>query len=219
MPKRLKSTLRLTLVATALLVACSGEHNPLAPPAVVPAAPVAAAEGPASASLLGLVGGLVGGVVKTVSNLLNLLVGVVERVVPLSKDVSWSFYAGPGGVRSSNSTVGLSVYVPPGALTKTVKITVTARSGKLYDYHFEPEGLQFAVPVVLTQTLPSSAFKDGGLTLKGAYYSAPTLQYDATTGQATVNEIQPTVVDAWHNQISFSIRHFSGYVVASCMRD
>src|SRR5690348_10866889 len=112
MLKRLKSSFRLAIVASALLVACSGDHNPLAPTPVVPVAPVAVAEGPASAGLLGLVGGLVGGVVNTVSNLLNLLVGVVERVVPLSNDVSWSFYAGPGGVRSSNSTVGLSIYVP-----------------------------------------------------------------------------------------------------------
>src|SRR4051794_32762866 len=120
MLKRLKSSVRLAVVASALLVACSGDHSPVAPPAV--AAPVAA-EGPASAGLLGLVGGLVGGVVNTVTSLVNLLVGVVERVVPLSRDVSWSFYAGPGGAQSSNSNVGLSIVVPPGALTKTVKIT------------------------------------------------------------------------------------------------
>jgi hypothetical protein len=215
MSRRLASV-RLALVASVLLVACSVDHNPVAPPAAV--TPVATGA-PASAGLLGgLLGGIVGGVVNTVTGLLNLLVGVVERVVPLSNDVSWSFYAGPGGARSSNTNVGLSVFVPPGALTKTVKITVTAKKGKLYDYHFEPEGLQFAVPVVLTQTLPSSAFSDGGTNLKGAYYSAPTLEYDAKTGQATVNEIQPTIVDAWRHQISFTVRHFSGYVVASCAR-
>jgi hypothetical protein len=199
------------LLASAVVAGCS-DRATTAP--VAPTSPAASA--PASNSLLG---GLLGGVVGVVGKLLNIVVTLVERPVALNQDVVWSFDAGPNGALSGNRATGLSIAIPPGALDHNVHITVTARAGKVYDYHFEPEGLQFAVPVVLTQTLPSSAFKDGGLTLKGAYYSAPTLQYDATTGQATVNEIQPTVVDAWHNQISFSLRHFSEYVVASCMRE
>jgi hypothetical protein len=50
--------------------------------------------------------------------------------------------------------------------------------------------------------------------LRGAYYAAPTIKYDPTTNQATVNELEPTVTIPGY--VSFQIRHFSGYVVASC---
>jgi hypothetical protein len=50
--------------------------------------------------------------------------------------------------------------------------------------------------------------------VRGAYYSAPSLQYDPGSGQATVNELEPTVTVPGY--VSFTIKHFSGYVLASC---
>ncbi|HKO16319.1 MAG TPA: hypothetical protein VJU87_08770 [Gemmatimonadaceae bacterium] len=214
MPKRLATCLSLALSATMLVVACSSDQSPLAP-AVPVAAPVTAPLAAPVASSGSLLGGLLGGLVGTVDTLLNILVGVVDRVVPLSSDVTWSFVAGPAGARSSNSAVGLSIVVPPAALSQNVTITVTARKGSAIDYHFEPEGLQFAVPVVLTQTVSSSYLYNSSTTIKGAYYSSSTLQYDASTGQAIVNEFEPTVINRWQSTVSFSIKHFSGYIVAS----
>ena len=214
MSKRFVKQLGLVLTVAALAVAgCSSERSPLAPPPVE-----SRGIQPTAQPSNGLLGGLLGGVLGAVGKLVNIVVSVLERPVALQQDVVWSFYAGPGGATSGNRTVGLSIVVPPGALDRQVKITVTARKGKVIDYHFEPEGLQFAKPVVLTQEIPSQGLLGGLLsgnrTLRGAYYAAPTLSYDPKTGTATVNELQPSVTVPGY--ISFQIRHFSGYVVASC---
>lgn len=201
MPKRLMRSVCLALGASALLVGCNSDHTPVAPSA--PATPAV------SPSLLG---GLLGGLTTTV-------VGVVDRVVPLPSDVTWSFVAGPGGARSSNSVAGLSIYVPPGALSSNVTITVTAVHGSVVNYHFEPEGLKFASPVVLTQDMSLTTTLLNLLTassMHGAYYSSPTLQYDPSTNTATVNELEPTSTNLLDSSVSWQIRHFSGYILASC---
>src|SRR5688572_12458550 len=56
-----------------------------------------------------------------VGSLLSLLIAPVNRNTPLANDVVWSFYAGPNGGYTSNSYVGLTVAVPPGALASNVK--------------------------------------------------------------------------------------------------
>jgi hypothetical protein len=222
MPKRLPAALSLGLGLTLFAAACNGDRSPLAPAAPAAVAPQGGAD-------QGLLGGLLGGVTGTVSGLLNATVSVVTRSSALSEDVSWSFYAGPQGAVSYNRQLGLTMTVPPAALSKTVKITVTARKGNVVDYHFEPEGLQFAIPAVLTQDLSLTSVVSGltttltntltGKTLKGAYYSADKLQYDPKTGTAVVNEFEPTVTSGLLGTVSFQIKHFSGYVVASCDSD
>lgn len=213
MRKRLLGVVSAALMVSALAVGCSDR---------MPSAPQASgnrAVAPASKSLLG---GLIGGLVGTVNNLLNIVVTLVTRPTTLQQDIVWSFYAGPGGTISANSAAGLSITVPPGALSQTVRITVTVKAGNIYNYQFQPEGLQFAVPVVVTQNVSDNSLISSLLsgllgstkTAKGAYYSAPTLQYDATTGAATVNELEPTIVGS--GLLSFQIRHFSGYTIAMC---
>ena len=212
MKKRLLGAVSAALLLSALAIGCS-ERMPSAPQA---ASPIPTQQ---SNSLLG---GLLGGVIGTVSKLLNIVVKLVERPTALSQDIVWSFDAGPGGAISANRQAGLSIAVPPGALSQNVRITVTVKAGNVYNYQFAPEGLQFAVPVVVTQDVSDNSLIGsllGGLlgsskTVKGAYYSAPTLQYDPKTGTATVNELEPTVTGG--GLLSFQIRHFSGYVVASC---
>lgn len=216
MSKRLVAVLGLLLAAGTAVAGCSADRSPLAP-----AAPSATARSlqPTAAPSNSLLGGLIGGVVGTLGKLVNVVVSVLHRDVALDRDIVWSFDAGPNGAISGNRTVGLSITVPPGALDRTVRITVTAKKGRVIDYHFEPEGLQFAQPVVLTQTVSTSllgSLLGSNRTLKGAYYAAPTLQYDPTTGKATVNEFQPTVSAPKLGFVSFQIKHFSGYVVASC---
>lgn len=210
MRKRLLGFVGVALIASAVIAGCTDR---------APSAPLSPAAAQPSNSLLG---GLLGGVIGTVGKLLNIVVTLVTRPTTLQQDIVWSFYAGPGGTVSANRTAGLSITVPPGALSQTTKITVTVKAGNVYNYQFQPEGLQFAVPVVVTQDISDNSLLGsllGGLlgsnkTAKGAYYSAPTLQYDPKTGQATVNEIEPTISGSGF--LSFSIKHFSGYVVASC---
>lgn len=211
MRKRLLGVVSAMVLVCAVVVGCA-DRVPSAPQATrAPAQP--------SNSLLG---GLIGGVVGTVNNLLNIVVTLVQRPTTLQQDIVWSFDAGPGGVISANRAAGLSVTVPPGALAQNVRITVTVKAGNVYNYQFQPEGLQFAVPVVVTQDVSDNSLISsilGGLlgstkTVKGAYYSSSTLQYDPKTGTATVNELEPTITGA--GLLSFQIRHFSGYTVAMC---
>lgn len=213
MRKRLLGVVSAALMVSALAVGCSDR---------MPSAPEVSANhavAPASKSLLG---GLVGGLLGTVNSLLNIVVTLVTRPATLQQDIVWSFYAGPAGTISANRTAGLSITVPPGALSQTVHITVTVKAGNVYNYQFQPEGLQFAVPVVVTQNVSDNSLLGsllGGLlgsnkTAKGAYYSASSLQYDPKTGSATVNELEPTITGG--GLLSFQIRHFSGYTVAMC---
>ena len=212
MQKRLLRYAGVALVTSAIIAGCADRVT------TAPANP--AATQPSN----NLIGGLLGGVVGTVGKLLNVVVSLVERPTPLQQDVVWSFDAGPAGALSGNRAAGLSIAIPAGALDRNVRITVTARAGKIYDYHFEPEGLQFAKPVVLTQDVSDNSLLsgllggllgvNGGKSVRGAYYAAPSLQYDPKTDQATVNELEPTVNVPGY--VTFQIRHFSGYTVAMC---
>lgn len=212
MKKRLLGVASAALLASTLVLGCSDR---------MPSAPPAGSLAPTKQSN-SLLGGLIGGVVGTVNNLLNIVVTLVTRPTALSQDIVWSFDAGPGGAISANRQAGLSINVPPGALSQNVRITVTVKAGNVYNYQFAPEGLQFALPVVVTQDVSDNSLISslvGGLlgsskTVKGAYYSAPTLQYDPKTGTATVNELEPTVTGG--GLLSFQIRHFSGYTIAMC---
>jgi hypothetical protein len=209
MRKHLLRLVGAALLASAAVVGCS-DHVTSAPPS------------PAVQPSRSLLGGLLGGVVGTVTGLLNIVVTLVQRTTGLQNDIVWSFDAGPGGAVSANSAAGLSISVPPGALSQTVHITVTVKAGSVYNYQFQPEGLQFAQPVVVTQSISNNNLLTSLLgsltgtsnTIRGAYYSASTLQYNSSTGQATVNELEPTV--AFPGYVSFQIRHFSGYTLASC---
>lgn len=210
MRKRLLGLVGAALLTSAVIVGCADRtpSAPLSPTATQP-----------SKSLLG---GLIGGVVGTVGKLLNIVVTLVQRPAPLQQDVVWSFDVGPAGAVAANRAAGMSITVPPGALSQTTHITVTVKAGNVYNYQFQPEGLQFAVPVVVTQDVSDNSLLGsllGGLlgsnkTAKGAYYSAPTLQYNPKTGQATVNELEPTITGA--GLLSFQIKHFSGYTIAMC---
>ena len=209
MRKHLLKFVGVVLITGAVVAGCS-DYVTSAPksPAVQP-----------SRSLLG---GLLGGVIGTVTKLVNIVVTLVERPTTLQSDIVWSFDAGPGGVVSANRDAGLSITVPPGALSQTVHSTVTVKAGNVYNYQVQPEGLQFAQPVVVTQDVSNNSLLEsllGGLlgtsnNIRGAYYSASSLQYDSSTGQATVNELEPTT--AIPGYVSFQIRHFSGYTLASC---
>jgi len=213
MKKRLLGVASAALLLSSIAVGCSDR---------MPSAPQVESRVPTQQSN-SLLGGLLGGVIGTVSKLLNIVVTLVERPTALSQDVVWSFDAGPGGAISANRQAGLSIAIPPGALSKSVRITVTVKAGKVYNYQFAPEGLQFALPVVVTQDVSDNSLIGsllGGLlggssqSAKGAYYSAPSLQYDPKTGSATVNELEPTVTGG--GLLSFQIRHFSGYTIAMC---
>ena len=148
-------------------------------------------------------------------------------VEPLQRDQaldgeSWSFVAGPNGAESRNKSSGLTIIVPPGALTDTVRITVTVLAGASVAYRFEPHGLQFAAPVTLIQSLHGTKVKRDAFgipRLIGGYFEGDTPPLDPATGAARVIELLPVWLDSKGQGARLTIRHFSGYTVASAMVD
>lgn len=163
-----------------------------------------------------LLGGLLGTLTGTVG---NLLVTPVHRSAPLPDDVSWTFTAGRYGAMSSNSDVGLSIYVPPGALDRTVTFRVTALKGSAVAYRFEPH-MEFERKVVLTQSLRGLRYGVLGTGLlnlspfKGAHFEGDEPTYNSA-GQALVTEVVGAVLNLFSNTTSFGVDHFSGWILSS----
>ena len=137
----------------------------------------------------------------------------VTRTTPLSTDVTWTFTAGPAGAVSSNAAVGLTITIPAGALAADQQITVTALAGAPVAYSLSPH-LTFAQPAVLTQTLQGTSAASLLSILSGAHFAADSLQLSAS-GLALVNEIVPAMVNSLTQTASFSVGHFSGWIIAT----
>ncbi|HYC49821.1 MAG TPA: hypothetical protein VEB19_01805 [Gemmatimonadaceae bacterium] len=201
-----RALLGLAVAATVFTTACAES-------ATAPAAAPLRADTTATSSHL--LGGLLGGVIGTVTNTLNsLLASPVKRNTPLAQDVSWTFVARPGGAVSSNSSVGLTIVVPPGAVDQYQTITVTALKGSAIAYRFEPH-MEFDRKVVLTQDLRGTSA--GGLlnltALKGAHFEGD--QPDYLNGQIKVTEVVPALLSWLTKTVTFGVDHFSGWIVAS----
>ena len=200
MAKRFTIASRIALLSGALLVACGGDH-------AIPVSPLVL-EAPASV-----------GVVRDTA---GTSVRPVQREAALAADASWSFDAGPDGAVGRDVVTGLTVVIPKGAVSQPTRITVTALRGSSIAYRFEPHGLQFAAPVVLTQSLQGLKLQRNALGLPsiiGGYFSEDSLMLDPATGTVRVRELLPVWMDANGRNIRLNVQHFSGYTVASAVKD
>lgn len=164
----------------------------------LPTAPEPATDEPQ----LGLIGDLTGGLLGGHSG----EVTVLRRTVPLAEDEVASEVIGPWGGVLQLPEAGLTVVVPRGALDRDTRITVTAPAGDLVGYHFAPHGLEFDRDLTITQNL----LETEGLGLRGlsvAYFEG---------------ELEPTVtalerLPLWLLRLlgTFTVEHFSGYVIAT----
>lgn len=221
MRKPVRALLYFVLPAAFGVAACS-DSGPTSITAPVSTAPVSQNAQPTASHLLGgllggddgLLDGLLGIVFDLVSRLGSFLVPPVVRSVELAADVTWSFYAGPNGATSSNSYVGLTIAIPRGALASTQRITVTALKGRPVAYKFEPHGLVFARPVILTQNLRGTSANALLQNPLSAGYFA-TDRVELSDGLASVSELLSAVVLPGTSKVAFPIKHFSGYIVAS----
>ena len=108
---------------------------------------------------------------------------------------------------------GLTVVVPAGAVSAPTAITVSAPQGSAVWYEFQPHGIQFAVPLQLTQDLRGTNYSSLlSPPLKGAYMVDGT--QDATASTALVSEVIASTLDLFRTKVTFPVRHFSGYMVA-----
>lgn len=180
------------LLSIVLLAGCARDAaTPLEPTATMPSKP--------SPALLGL-----------------LPVRGVTRSTALSKDISVSAVIGKNGGTLSIPDAGLTLVVPPGAVSANTKFTATALAGRLVAYEFQPHGTTFAVPLQFSQDLRKTNLLGtltGSLLMDGAYFSSKD-NLNTTLGLGLVNEVLPATTDLLSFRVRFPIKHFSGYLVS-----
>lgn len=196
MSKSVRSLLGLAAVVS-LAVACSDTSR--APATAPDLAPIASDD----AQLIG--------------TLTSLLIAPINRTTPLEDDVSWTFKAGPNGGYTSNSTLGVAVSIPPGALDENVTITVTALKGSAVAYAFSPH-MDFERNVLITQNLRGTDVSLlSNVLLKGGHFPKDRPQLQG--GLAIVDEVVPAVLgnlfSLFTRTVTISVSHFSGWIFAS----
>ena len=143
-------------------------------------------------------------------------VHVVRRNTPLASSLSSSAVIGVLGGQISIPGAGIKVVVPAFAVTSATRITVTALAGDQLAYEFEPHGTRFLVPLIVTQNLVGTDANNGGL-LKPlvAGYFASTSDLDPLNGTGLVSELLGVALNLSSKTATFSVFHFSGYLIAS----
>ena len=138
-------TVSATIAATLLAYGCANDSL-TAPSSAPTAAPTAASQT------------LLGSLLAKPTTVTPLL-----RKTPLPSGVTASATIGPLGGVLALPSAGLTVLVPPLAVLKPTKMSVTAVAGSSVAYEFEPHGIKFTIPLVATQTLKGTQAQSGGL--------------------------------------------------------
>ena len=144
-------------------------------------------------------------------------VHVMSRQEVLSADLTASAVIGPKGGELRLKEAGLRLIVPKGAVSAPTTFSVTAIAGSMVAYEFQPHGATFAVPLIIQQTVfnsgPESANPNTYNFEAGHFLSRADL--DGTAEIGVVNEMLPTRIESGKGKITFSVTHFSGYLLAS----
>lgn len=210
----------LTLVlATFATISCS-DYSPTGPTRV---------EAPATAQ-----DGLISGLVGVVTNLLGIVVKVVEPVIDPNGipvyAVSWSGthtnqvrtaagYIGSNGGRLAIPGSDFTITFPQGALSQTTYIKIVSDGNGYVSYDMQPHGLKFAKPVIVTQRLQNTSVYKTPTALNsfGTYFATEPL---SLSGLLKALEITRTTIFANPNSgqaevQTWELRHFSRYMLAS----
>jgi hypothetical protein len=177
------------------LAACTADVAPSAPRAP----DVIAASQPTN-DLLGLeldLGETVSGLGETVSGLLSSLT-VFRCETPEYGTVTETVGRDGGLIKVGPH----SLYIPPGALRESVSITATAKAGNQVKVDFQPEGLRFRRPAVLTLSYAHCP----NLPLR------PKIVY--VNDLLSILELLPSLNDRSKGRVSGRLDHFSGYAFA-----
>ena len=144
-------------------------------------------------------------------------VSVVTRNTPLASPLIVSKTVGVLGGTISIPGAGLKVVVPALAVTSPTTITVTAVAGNQVAYEFQPHGIRFLVPLLVSQNLIGTSAYNGGLLqlgLRGAYF-ANSSDLNPGAGTALVSELLGVALNLSAKTATFPVFHFSGYLIAS----
>jgi hypothetical protein len=141
---------------------------------------------------------------------------VLKWLAPLTQDYKVSKTVGLLGGTLIVPKAGLTVVIPPLALTKATTITITAKKGAYVYYEFQPHGLTFKLPVVATQ-LVSLTNANGDLNLLSHVLAGylPNGQADiSSTGIGNFSELfRITGLNVGPLGV-WTTKHFSGYALA-----
>ena len=177
-------------------------------------APEPVTQQPAPDALLGLPIDIGIGIGVGNVRIVDTTVTALQWATPLANDISRSAVIGPAGGSISISELGFRLNVPAGAVDAPTNITVTAVAGSTVAYEFAPHGLIFEERPTFVQqlqyvSLPGSVLS---LVMHGAYFESRDDLF--ADGTAAITELIPTRLDFFPLRVRFSIKHFSGYIVA-----
>lgn len=144
-----------------------------------------------------------------------VVVDVLQRSEPLLHNFAATALIGRAGGIIRIPEAGFSITFPPNSVRLPTPITVVALPGTSVAYLFQPHGLVFSNPPVITQDLRGTeAFDDPSLLaeLEGAYFPDASM-LDGLT--AIVRETRPTTVDRTGWRMRFDVQHFSGYTAST----
>lgn len=133
------------------------------------------------------------------------------RVHPLPENPTRSADIGPAGGELYLPQAGLTLVVPPGAVSQLTHFSVTPLAGQAVAYEFEPHGTHFNVPLTLRQDLRGIARRAGGHYV-GAYFKNSS-QVDPRGRSSLVDELLNANVNPL-GEVEIQISHFSGYMLA-----
>lgn len=139
-------------------------------------------------------------------------VKALQRTTALAAPITVSKYIGVLGGTIAIPEAGLSVVVPPLALTSTKLISITALAGSNVAYSFAPHGITFVTPLLATQNLTGTEAGPGGLvnplSLSVGYFSDD-------TKVTSVTELLSVGINLLNQTSTVSLWHFSGYMWAT----
>lgn len=197
--RRLRPALTVgAALAATTLAACSPERL-AAPESSAPSAP--------TANLLGGVLGTAGSTLRSLTAVTGLLWVNTQTESQVSAVIGRK-----GGTLTLGGQVTLTV--PAGAVQSDTRFVIKRLPGLLVAYDFEPHGTTFDKPLVLVQSTNGTNFSSWRApNVRGAYFPDNSL-IDQLLGRALVSEFRPTTVARNGSSISFTIDHFSGYMVS-----
>jgi len=189
--------LAVTLAAALLAVACDESG----PSAVAPAARSVTSGGSAGAlnatTHAASVGGLLSAVLPAGSDSVSIYECSADSVAHTSSAMI--------GIAGGTIAFGPhSLFIPPGSLLKPTTITATAAGDGHVSAVFQPEGLKFLVPAVLTMSYRQCATPPVG--------TVSIVYLQGLLGE--ILDILPAKLDAASGTVVAPVSHFSVYAVA-----
>lgn len=122
-----------------------------------------------------------------------------HRLAPATVSVA-VIGSGGGSISADSGTL----FVPAGALSLPVTITMEGSTTDIWKYLFGPAGLGFAAPATLEIAVDPSMIDDDGVTLKVAGSDELGLEWEVIEG---------SYYDAARGVVSAPIHHFSQYAI------